>query len=338
MTDGRAKERIADQMDSPSAALIDTGRAVFPFELLAVVARAQERHSSTTRPVGSQRNATIFPLAFLTTCAHCAALAEREENPKLRARIGGHNLRGKLRYQHSEGRCCPGKAKSVPAEVLEGDFLRLVSVLDVHPKSMALMEELALQSISGPASQQAELEEKRRVAVAKHRRALRNNLILFQNGEIEPDEYYRQKAYQETQIAYWEAQTTDHQQVMVELTTCIELLRRLKDFWETSEPEDRRMLAHTLFDEIVYDLDTRRIVDFKIKPWAEPILVLRAELYEDDLSEEMKSRFNGGSSSAAQFVDPSGSKGPTILILVVGSTVVSALRRIKHRFVTSDPA
>ena len=100
--------------------------------------------------------------------------------------------------------------------------------------------------------------------MAKHRSALANNLFLFHYGEIEPNHYYRPKDYHERQIAYWEAQTTDHQQVIVELTTCIELLRRLKEFWEMSEPEDRRMLAHTLVDEIVYDLDSRRTVNFKI--------------------------------------------------------------------------
>jgi hypothetical protein len=41
----------------------------------------------------------------------------------------------------------------------------------------------------------------------------------------------------------------------------------------------------------------KRIVDFKIKSWAEPFLVLRAALYEDEMSEEMKNRFNSGSSS-----------------------------------------
>ena len=73
-----------------------------------------------------------------------------------------------------------------------------------------------------------------------------------------------------------EAQTTDHTQAMVELTTYVELLWRVKGWWQDAEPEDRRMLAHTLLDELVYDLDARRIVDFKIRSWAEPILVLRA--------------------------------------------------------------
>jgi hypothetical protein len=34
----------------------------------------------------------------------------------------------------------------------------------------------------------------------------------------------------------------------------MELVRRLKEFWNSTTGEDRKMLAHSLFDEIVYDL------------------------------------------------------------------------------------
>lgn len=51
--------------------------------------------------------------------------------------------------------------------------------------------------------------------------------------------------------------------------------------WETGSDEDKQGLVRSLFTEIVYDLDSRRIVDFKMKPWAERYLMLRASLYED---------------------------------------------------------
>ncbi len=47
------------------------------------------------------------------------------------------------------------------------------------------------------------------------------------------------------------------------------------------DPEDRQGLARSLFSEIVYDLDARRIVDFKLKPWADRFVVLSAALYEN---------------------------------------------------------
>jgi hypothetical protein len=42
--------------------------------------------------------------------------------------------------------------------------------------------------------------------------------------------------------------------------------------------------------EIIYDLDKRQIVDFKMKSWAESFLVLRAALYQDEMSEELTLR------------------------------------------------
>jgi hypothetical protein len=52
--------------------------------------------------------------------------------------------------------------------------------------------------------------------------------------------------------------------------------------WDMGEPEDRQGMAHTLFTHVVYNLDTRRIEDFQLKPWADRFLVLRASLYGDD--------------------------------------------------------
>jgi hypothetical protein len=41
-------------------------------------------------------------------------------------------------------------------------------------------------------------------------------------------------------------------------------------------------MAHMLFEEIIYDLDGRRIVDFRLKPRAERYLVVRTNLYGND--------------------------------------------------------
>src|SRR5690606_22261548 len=39
-----------------------------------------------------------------------------------------------------------------------------------------------------------------------------------------------------------------------------------------------QQMAHMLFDYVVYDLDQRQIVDFRLKPWADRYLVLRIDL------------------------------------------------------------
>ena len=68
----------------------------------------------------------------------------------------------------------------------------------------------------------------------------------------------------------------------------VEAVEKLSRLWETSEPEDRRGLAQSLFEYIAYDLDTQRITDFRLKPWADRFLVLRASLYELEQGEETK--------------------------------------------------
>jgi len=49
--------------------------------------------------------------------------------------------------------------------------------------------------------------------------------------------------------------------------------------WDGSNEKAKQDVVRALFSSITYDLDTRRIVDFKLKPWADQFLVLRANLY-----------------------------------------------------------
>jgi hypothetical protein len=110
------------------------------------------------------------------------------------------------------------------------------------------------------------------------------------------------------------------------------MVKRLQQFWEISEGEDRKLLAHSLFEEIIYDLDTRRIVDFKIKSWAEPFLILRAALYNDQMGEEMQNRFNSGSySSKVSFVSSNGTRTLTTIIGRSYSLVFLSCRVLAQR-------
>lgn len=307
--DGRAKERIANEIENPAELLYDTGRAVFDLDLLAAVARTQEARSVTTRPTGTVQAAYPFALSHLLYCAQCDALAQQQDNAKLRSRIIGWNRRGTHRYRHSETNRCHCNVKSVTVDVIEDDFARLIEVIDIHPKAIKLMAQIAVQSQYGlDASDEKKLQEEKAVALAKHRRALKNNLTLFQNGEIEDAEYFQQKDYHQRQIANWEARTTDHQKIALELTTCMEMVKRIKQFWNITSGEDRKLLAHSLFDEIQYDLSLKRITGFRVKAWAEPFVTLRASLYADEMDEETKNRFGSGSSSGVSFHDPNGTR------------------------------
>jgi hypothetical protein len=44
-------------------------------------------------------------------------------------------------------------------------------------------------------------------------------------------------------------------------------------------------MAHHLFSEIVFNLDTRRIESYKLKPWADDFLMLRMELYQEEFGD-----------------------------------------------------
>jgi hypothetical protein len=55
-------------------------------------------------------------------------------------------------------------------------------------------------------------------------------------------------------------------------------------------------MAHPLFEYIVCELDTRRIVNFRLKFWADRYLVLRSDLYgSDDSSGELGGNQKGAS-------------------------------------------
>ena len=78
------------------------------------------------------------------------------------------------------------------------------------------------------------------------------------------------------------------EQLALELGMCIEAVDRIWRLWDISSDEDRQGLVRSLFDSITYNLDTRRIVHYRLKPWADRFLVLRAALYDAETSDDGK--------------------------------------------------
>ncbi len=309
---GKARNHIASKLEDPTSILYDTDDLYLTSTYSHDVAATQASRSIVTRPSGAVRIAHIFALSELLYCARCEQDAIREDMPKLRSRIIGHQKQTKsLHYRHSERRHCGYvKHQSVLAEEVEEDFRRLIAAIQVNPEAVQLMAELAIQSRFGNLGDENETdfaEQKATLLVLNIVAHSKTTYCYSRLGEIDAEECYSQKDHNERQIAYWEARTTDKQKITLELTTCMEMVRRLKEFWDITEGEDRKLLANSLFDEIVFDLDDKRIVNFKIKSWAEPFLVLRAALYEDEMGEEMKNRFNSGLSSRGTFGSPNGS-------------------------------
>lgn len=103
---------------------------------------------------------------------------------------------------------------------------------------------------------------------------------MFEEGDIDREEYLRRKQKIERETVYWQTFTTDSAKLNAQLAMCVDAVTRISSVWRNSDDDDRRGLAHNLFEEIVYDLDRQRIVSFRLKSWAERFLIVRGELYE----------------------------------------------------------
>jgi hypothetical protein len=273
---GRAKDMNASMMDNPTSILYDTGRCIFPFELIQKVAQNQEKRSVTTRPFGSVKVSHPYPLTRLLFCAQCDRNAAEQNNPKLRSRLSGVDQYGKLRYRHAEGVKCGCQNRSVFKHVLEDDFKRLISLLSIREDMLPLMIEMAIQAeAGGPSPIDDDFERQRQTAVAKLRRKIDAARDLFSDGDITREEYLKRKTAYEREIAHWESRTTDTQKAAIELRMCMEVLNMMSSLWDESSDEDKQQLVRMMFEEIIYDLDKQQIVHFTLKPWAERFLNVR---------------------------------------------------------------
>jgi DNA invertase Pin-like site-specific DNA recombinase len=292
--DRKAKERPAYEKYNVDEIPFNADRAVFPIKLLRQV--AQVRQERTIRPLdqGVNRVSHFYPLTGITYCAHCDQLAQKHNNPKLRSLIGGTNTYGTRRYRHKGGVKCGVHNRSVLCGIYEDDFRRLIQLLSIRQENLDLMIELAIQADKGRTTKpDIDPEVEKQEAIALCRRRIEAAVVLFGDGMIDRDEYRRRVEVNEREIAHWEARTTETEKVALELGMCIEAVDRLVRLWDISDDEDRQGLARSLFTEVIYDLDTQRIVDFKLKPWADRFLVLRSALYDNE--------HGGGGTSEATF-------------------------------------
>jgi hypothetical protein len=101
----RARERHpADYPADEIIARLNPDRALFPIELLAKVARSRQARAIGKHPTHSvNTKARAYPLAGITYCARCEAIAEQNNNPKLRSLLSGHIG---TYYRHKPGGVC----------------------------------------------------------------------------------------------------------------------------------------------------------------------------------------------------------------------------------------
>jgi hypothetical protein len=99
---------------------------------------------------------------------------------------------------------------------------------------------------------------------------------------IDQDEFVRRRTSLEREIAHWESWTTESEQMALELALCVEAVDKLAFIWDHSDDEDRQGFVRNLFEWVEYDLDARRITNFRLKPWADRFIVLRGTLYANE--------------------------------------------------------
>lgn len=291
--DRKAKDRPAYEEVDVDAIPFVRERAVFPLDLLRAVARLRNRRSMRPIDHGVVPKSHPYPLAGITCCAYCARLAKEQNDPRLITRLGGTNMNGTLRYRHAGGVSCGCTNKSVPCEKLDADFGRLIRLLTVSEEAQQLLTQLAIEAdiAQKQAAGGVDLETQKQEAIALCKRRIEAAIHLYSDGLIDREEFLRRREANEREIAHWEARTSETEKVALELAMCIEAVDKLAYIWETSDDEDRQGFVRNLFDYVEYDLDARRITDFRLKPWADRFVILRGALYEaEKLEGEGKKR------------------------------------------------
>ncbi len=105
----------------------------------------------------------------------------------------------------------------------------------------------------------------------------------------------------------------------MELTLCLQAFEKLLALWDMGSAEDKQGMVRMLFEYIEYDLDTKQITDFRLKPWADEYLRLRTALYEMEEpqhheAESEESTTEESAKSMARVMPPEGFEPPTLCL------------------------
>ena len=276
--DNHAISRRYAEMDLSSIHL-DPDRAVFDVVLLENVGEQIVIRSTRKMGKGRRRSRQVYPLSSLVYCAQCEKLAHQQNNNNLRTRLIGGSKQQKY-YVHRAGIHCGCTRRQVPRHLLETEFLNLIRQMTIDADLMDTMTRLASET-SSTLGDDNEVEARRAASIAKCKRRISAARNLYADGDITREEYLKRKQQNEREIAHWRAYSTETQRMVMEMMMCVDAIGKLSQLWDASSGEDRNRMAHTLFEYIVFDLDKRRIVDFKLKPWMDQFIVLSAAVLED---------------------------------------------------------
>ncbi|GAB5491437.1 MAG: hypothetical protein Phog2KO_16520 [Phototrophicaceae bacterium] len=259
-------------------------RAVFPLDLLQKVAKVRKKRSKRSIDHGKKYKTFSYPLTQITYCAHCEQMAIKENDARLRTVLSGTNMNGTRRYRHSPGVKCGCTNKSVVCDIIEEEFGKLIQLLDVNPDSIGLMTEWAIQAqqLYGKSNGSEDIERQKTEAIALCRRRIDATVTLFGDGMIGKEEYRRRIDENEREISHWEMRTSETEKLGLEFAMCVNAVKTMCSTWETNSAEDKQGMARNLFESVVFDLDTHRIMGFRLKPWADRFLVVRGAMIDSE--------------------------------------------------------
>jgi DNA invertase Pin-like site-specific DNA recombinase len=283
VVDKSGKDRPAYEKTNVDELPFNEERAIFPIKLLREIAKI--RQERTVKPVDQsvKKLSRFYALSGITYCAHCEDLSAKHKNMKVRSLLSGNTtIKGVQRYRHKLGVKCGCTNRSVPCNILDAEFGSIVKTLEVKPETFDLMKDVAMQVDRARGNlNEVDIEKEKQEAITLCRRRIDAAVVLFGDGHISREEYMRRVQENQREIAHWQARTADIQKVAIEFAMCVEMVDRIVRLWDESDAEQKQDLVRSLFTQVTYDLDTQRIVDFKLKPWAERFVVSRAALYKD---------------------------------------------------------
>ena len=276
----RAKDRRNRDID-PDSVVLNPERAVFDVNLLMTVGRTLKARARAAGcpDDGVRKTDFVYPLRKVVYCAHCDRLAAERNDPTLRHALGGAGGENKPRYRHSRQSECGSMNKSVPVEVLESDFGRLVTFLAVKPDVASIMAEWFTQ-MNAPNTESENWRANIEAQIQNHTKSQKNLIHLFKLNLVTQEEFDSDYSGLDREIARLRSQLGEPQQVQEMFQMTAQSIQSVGQNWEQTSAEERESFVRSLFDEVVYDLDTRRIISFKLKSWAEPFLQLRVTFEE----------------------------------------------------------
>jgi DNA invertase Pin-like site-specific DNA recombinase len=201
---GKATGRSAKTM-LPENIALNPERAVMDIELCYRVGKVRNeryREHHFAAPIESY----IYPLAGIAYCAHCASTGEH-------TRLQGYEAYRTLpRYRHGD-RCpnCGAQNRSVKAEILEGEFSRLVKALSVRPEAASKMAEEFAQANEQRKSEIERAEILAEIALCKQR--IKNAETLFLMARIDQQELERNIEENENEIARLQVILSEESQI-----------------------------------------------------------------------------------------------------------------------------